>query len=67
MGLTLFMSAGSEDLGNIVGDVVEFTEILTGRNYPSLEIERHIFDDETHTSVIPAATSRGLVFLFGNR
>ena len=37
------------------------------RNYPNLEIGRHIFEDETHSSVIPMYVSRGLVFLFGSR
>ena len=39
-------------------------EELQGRNYASLELKTHIFEDETHVSVIPAAMSRGLRAVF---
>ena len=65
----VFMSAGAEEnpTGYMVSSMLKMSGSLMNRNYPSLEIGRHIFDDETHTSVIPMYVSRGLVFLFGSR
>ena len=37
---------------------------LKERNYPSLELTSHIFEGETHLSVIPAVYSRGLRAVF---
>ena len=63
----VFMSVGSEERDNMKSVMSRMSGSLMNRNYPSLEIGRHIFDDETHTSVIPMYVSRGLVFLFGSR
>jgi predicted alpha/beta superfamily hydrolase len=32
---------------------------LQGRNYPGLRLTSHVFEDETHVSVVPALYSRG--------
>jgi hypothetical protein len=61
------MSVGANESKQLVADTVNTAGRLRGRHYASLDIEHHIFDDETHLPVIPAAISRGLVFLFGNR
>lgn len=37
-----------------VTNVTKMAALLAGRGYPSLRIESHIFDGETHTSVVPA-------------
>jgi hypothetical protein len=37
---------------------------LAGRSYPSLALECVVFADEHHSTVVPAAVSRGLMSLF---
>ena len=63
----VFMSVGSEERENMKSVMSRMSGSLMNRNYPNLEIGRHIFEDETHSSVIPMYVSRGLVFLFGSR
>ena len=48
-----------ERLG-VVAKFEGFVDALPGRGYPSLQFESHVFDGETHVSVMPAALSRGL-------
>lgn len=48
----------------MVANVEKLTEILRSRNYHGLELTSHIFDNETHLSVIPATMSRGLRVVF---
>lgn len=67
---TIFLSAGSLEalcepaFAAMVSNVAKLTEILTSRHYPSLTLISHIFNDETHLSVIPATMSRGLRSVF---
>ena len=59
----LFMSVGGLETAppwSMVGGVQQFAAQLRARNYPSLRLTSHVFEDETHTSVIPAALSRSL-------
>lgn len=42
-------------------------ETLRGRGYASLQLDDHVFADETHTSVVPAALTRGLRAVFARR
>ena len=64
----VFMSVGSDEGGNkMMPNVVRMADSLSNRNYENLQLERHIFEDETHLSVIPATYSRGLRFLFGRQ
>ena len=63
----VFMSVGSEERENMKSVMSRMSGSLMNRNYPNLKIGRHIFEDETHSSVIPMYVSRGLVFLFGSR
>jgi len=44
----------------------KMADLLELRNYPSLQMARHEFPDETHLSVISAAFSRGLHAVFGD-
>ena len=37
---------------------------LAGREYPSLRLTHHVFEGETHLSVIPGTISRGLRDVF---
>jgi predicted alpha/beta superfamily hydrolase len=69
----VFMSVGSlEEPGpdaqsaaaKMVSNVREMDRILRDRKYAGLELTTHIFDDETHVSVIPATLSRGLRVVF---
>jgi hypothetical protein len=66
------MSAGAleaifePEFAAMVANVREMAEIMTSRQYPGLKFISHIFDDETHLSVIPATMSRGLRVVFNN-
>ena len=67
---TVFLSVGALEaifepaFAAMVSNVARMTEILTSRKYPGLELTTHIFDNETHHSVIPATMSRGLRTVF---
>lgn len=68
--VTIFLSVGALEailepgFAAMVSNVARLTEILTSRNYPSLKLVSHVFDNETHLSVIPAIMSRGLRTVF---
>jgi len=61
----IFLSVGSLEateepaFANMVGNVLKMSERLKSRNY-ALNISTHVFENETHLSVIPATFSRGL-------
>jgi predicted alpha/beta superfamily hydrolase len=66
----LFLSAGGlEEAMDVdskfVSNVYELEARLRGRSYPNLDLAFHVFPDETHMSVFPAAISRGLTSVFG--
>ncbi len=61
----VFLSVGADEVAEHVGRVLRFAETLESRKYSSLEVERHVFQDETHVSGIAPTVSRGLVKLFG--
>jgi predicted alpha/beta superfamily hydrolase len=67
---TVFLSVGALEaifepgFAAMVSNVAKLTETLTSREYPSLNLISHIFDNETHLSVIPATMSRGLRAVF---
>jgi hypothetical protein len=48
----------------MLSNVARLTELLTARNSPGLKLDPHIFQDETHLSVIPPTMSRGLRTVF---
>jgi hypothetical protein len=48
----------------MLSNVARLTEPMTSRAYTGLRLTSHIFDDETHLSVIPAMFSRGLRAVF---
>lgn len=63
----LFLSVGGEETAEpwaMVRDLERLADTLVGRGYPGLSLTRHVFEGETHTSVIPAALSRGLRTVF---
>lgn len=63
----VFLSVGSlEDHRlRMVSNAIRMAETLKSRDYKGLQIERHLFEGETHLSVAPATYSRGLRSLFG--
>jgi hypothetical protein len=70
--VTMFLSVGAleaifePEFAAMVANVTKLTEILTARKYPGLKLISHIFEDETHLSVIPATMSRGLRAVFAD-
>jgi predicted alpha/beta superfamily hydrolase len=48
-----------------VSNLYELEARLGRRAYPNLDLAFHVFADETHMSVFPAAFSRGLTHVFG--
>jgi predicted alpha/beta superfamily hydrolase len=70
----VFMSVGAlEELDDpfiepsfrFVSNMRELAKILQERGYPGLHLTTHVFEDETHVSVVPATFSRGLRVVFG--
>ena len=66
----VFVSVGSlEEMGaaadaRMVTNTKKMASVLHERDYPNLRLAEHIFDGETHLSVIPATFSRGLREVF---
>lgn len=48
----------------MVTNMQAMASVLEQRNYPSLRLTQHVFEGETHLSVIPATLSRGLRAVF---
>ena len=65
----LFLSVGAlEEKADIssryVSNLEELHRRLEARNYAGLDMEMVIFEDETHSSVLPGAFSKGLLTVF---
>jgi predicted alpha/beta superfamily hydrolase len=60
----LFLSAGGLEHEEMIADVKKMETLLRSRNYPDLDLQNHIFEDETHPSAYPAATSRALRVIY---
>lgn len=68
----VFISVGALEEGvnpefddsRMVSNTVEMAARLRAHNYPNLRLTEHVFEGETHLSVIPATMSRGLRALF---
>ncbi len=70
----VFMSVGAREESDdpliepsfrFVTNVKTLAQTLQERRYPSLQLTTHVFEDETHVSVIPATFNRGLRVVFG--
>lgn len=64
----VFVSIGSEEdyeLGMV--DYQKFVKVLKQRNYKDLQWSSHIFEGETHVSVLPATISKGLRVIYSNK
>ncbi len=62
----IFISAGKLEGEMMLAPIASFNEALRLQNDSNLKINYHIFDDETHLSVVPACSSRTLKVLYGN-
>jgi predicted alpha/beta superfamily hydrolase len=61
----VFMSFGSEEApANMILGLGSLAGTLIRRQYPDLSLDYRVFEGENHTSVVPAAASRGLRYLF---
>ena len=60
----IFISTGSLESETMVKSMKEMSAQLQSRNYSSLELETHIFENETHASGYAASVSRGLKILY---
>ncbi|WP_223628362.1 alpha/beta hydrolase-fold protein [Microbacterium sp. EST19A] len=64
----VFLSVGSlEETTSgfpMTSDMTNFAHTLAGRGYEGLELGAHVFEDETHLSVIGAAFSRGIRYIY---
>jgi hypothetical protein len=64
----IFVSIGSEEdyeLGMV--DYKKFVKVLEKRDYADLQWSSHIFEGETHVSVLPATISRGLRAIYSEK
>lgn len=59
----VFVSLGSEE-DDISMPAARLIDLLQKREYENFALASHVFQDETHVSVFPAAFSRGLRFLY---
>ena len=50
---------------HFVTNMKTLEKTLQERRYPGLQLTTHVFEDETHFSVIPMTFSRGLRVVFG--
>ena len=50
--------------GRMVSNFKDFVAVLEGREYAGLELMPRLFEDEYHTSVVPATISRGIRYIY---
>jgi len=61
----VFISVGQKEGVLMVPTMVKFSTRLEGKAYKNVSLTWHIFEDETHLSVIPANLSKTLSVLYG--
>ena len=59
----LFITAGANE-AELLDKLNMFLNRLRSRNYPNLDLQTHIFEDEGHASAYPASVSRALCTLY---
>lgn len=64
LSVKVFMSVGSMEGNSMTPVMTAFADSLRSRNYKGLNLTTHIFEDETHMSVVPAMVSRTLGVLY---
>jgi predicted alpha/beta superfamily hydrolase len=60
----LFMCVGGLESAKYLNNLKKMDEFLRSRNYPKLEIESQIFDNETHGTTVSSSLGRGLKLLY---
>jgi predicted alpha/beta superfamily hydrolase len=60
----LFMCVGGLEEEYYINNIKKMTQLLLSRNYPNLELETLVFDNETHGTTGPASLCRGLKMLY---
>jgi len=61
---TVFIGAGSLEPEFVVNNLLKPEKAFQNRNYPNLNLHTHIFEGETHLSVIPYKISTGLKVVY---
>lgn len=61
---TVFIGAGSLEPEFVVNNILKLEKAFQNRNYPNLRLHTHIFEGETHLSVVPNLISRGLKVVY---
>ena len=62
--VTVFMGAGALEPEFVVDNIRKLEKAFENRNYPNLRLQTHIFEGETHLSVVPNIISRGLKVVY---
>jgi len=62
----VFFSVGGAEDAMMLAPFNTFTNAIKSRNYKGLSMTVKIFDEETHSSVVPACGSRSLKVLYGS-
>ncbi|MEE9449779.1 MAG: alpha/beta hydrolase-fold protein [Ignavibacteriaceae bacterium] len=60
----LFMCVGGLESDSYINNFNKMNQLLRSRNYPNLELETLIFENETHGTTGPASICRGLKILY---
>ena len=61
----VFMAMGSLESLTDINYMHNLAQNLKGREYANFELTTHVFEDETHMSIIPIFVNRGLRIVFG--
>lgn len=64
LNANLFISVGSLERDEMIGNATAMASRLRGREYENLDLEFQIFPEEDHESVTPVAVTRGLREVF---
>jgi predicted alpha/beta superfamily hydrolase len=62
--IKLFISAGELKKKSMISNLARMEKLLNSRNFPGLELNTHIFKNETHSSCYPGSVSRAFRVLF---
>jgi len=61
----VFISVGGKEKFNMVTTMVKFSLSLEKGNYENIDLSWHIFDNESHSSVVRPSLTRTLLTLYG--
>ena len=65
--MKVLVSVGQKEGPDMVPGMVKFSTLLESKAYKNVLLTWHVFEDETHLSVIPASLSRTLSVLYGKK